>query len=34
VRLKFLVDKFSHVRFEPGGWTPNPQIPYAKSILD
>ncbi|MBM3748752.1 MAG: vitamin B12-dependent ribonucleotide reductase, partial [Acidobacteria bacterium] len=34
VPLKFLVDKFSHVRFEPGGWTPNPQIPYAKSILD
>jgi len=34
VPLKFLVDKFSHVRFEPSGWTPNPQIPYAKSILD
>jgi len=34
VPLKFLVDKFSHVRFEPSGWTPNQQIPYAKSILD
>jgi hypothetical protein len=34
VPLKFLVDKFSHVRFEPAGWTPNQQIPYAKSILD
>jgi ribonucleoside-diphosphate reductase alpha chain len=34
VPLKFLVDKFSHVRFEPSGWTGNPQIPYAKSILD
>jgi ribonucleoside-diphosphate reductase alpha chain len=28
------VDKFSHVRFEPSGWTGNPQIPYAKSIMD
>ena len=34
VPLKFLVDKFSHVRFEPGGWTGNQQIPYAKSIMD
>jgi ribonucleoside-diphosphate reductase alpha chain len=32
--LKFLVDKFAHVRFEPSGWTGNPQIPYAKSIMD
>ena len=32
--LKFLVDKFSHVRFEPSGWTGNQQIPYAKSIMD
>ena len=31
VPLKFLVDKFSHVRFEPSGWTGNQQIPYAKS---
>jgi len=29
-----LVDKFVHVRFEPSGWTGNPEIPYAKSIMD
>jgi ribonucleoside-diphosphate reductase alpha chain len=34
VPLKFLVDKFGHVRFEPSGWTGNPTIPYAKSIPD
>jgi ribonucleoside-diphosphate reductase alpha chain len=34
VPLEFLVNKFSHVRFEPSGWTNNPQIPYAKSIID
>jgi ribonucleoside-diphosphate reductase alpha chain len=34
VPLKFLVDKFGHVRFEPSGWTGNPAIPYAKSIPD
>jgi len=34
VPLKFFVDKFSHVRFEPSGWTGNPQVPYAKSIID
>ncbi len=34
VPLKFLADKFSHVRFEPSGWTGNQQVPYAKSILD
>ncbi len=34
VPLKFLVDKFAHVRFEPSGWTGNPQVPYAKSIPD
>jgi ribonucleoside-diphosphate reductase alpha chain len=34
VSLEFLVSKFSHVRFEPSGWTNNPQIPYAKSIID
>ena len=34
VPLAFLVDKFSHVRFEPSGWTGNSQIPYAKSIPD
>ncbi len=34
VPLQFLVDKFSHMRFEPAGFTKNPQIPYAKSIVD
>lgn len=34
VPLKFLVDKFGHVRFEPSGWTGNPDIPYAKSLPD
>jgi ribonucleoside-diphosphate reductase alpha chain len=34
VPLKFLVGKFGHVRFEPSGWTGNPNIPYAKSIPD
>ncbi|HOS43235.1 MAG TPA: vitamin B12-dependent ribonucleotide reductase, partial [Armatimonadota bacterium] len=34
VPLQTLVDKFSHSRFEPSGWTPNPEIPMAKSIVD
>jgi ribonucleoside-diphosphate reductase alpha chain len=34
VPLKFFVDKFSHVRFEPSGYTGNAQVPYAKSIMD
>jgi ribonucleoside-diphosphate reductase alpha chain len=34
VPLKALVDKFIHTRFEPSGFTGNPEIPYAKSILD
>jgi ribonucleoside-diphosphate reductase alpha chain len=34
VPLKVLVEKFSHTRFEPSGFTPNPEIPYAKSIMD
>ena len=34
VPLSFFVDKFSHVRFEPSGWTGNQQVPYAKSIID
>jgi ribonucleoside-diphosphate reductase alpha chain len=34
VPVKFLVDKFAHMRFEPSGFTKNPQIPYAKSIVD
>lgn len=34
VPLRVLVDKFSHSRFEPAGFTNNPQIPIAKSIVD
>ncbi|MBM3739936.1 MAG: vitamin B12-dependent ribonucleotide reductase [Acidobacteria bacterium] len=34
VPLKFYVGKFSHVRFEPSGWTGNKTVPYAKSIMD
>ncbi len=34
VELRFLADKFSHVRFEPSGFTGNPEIPIAKSIVD
>jgi ribonucleoside-diphosphate reductase alpha chain len=34
VPLKALVDKFSHTRFEPSGFTNNPEIPMAKSIMD
>ena len=34
VPLKVLVDKFSHTRFEPSGYTSNPQVPYAKSVMD
>ncbi len=34
VPLKVLVDKFSHTRFEPSGFTGNPAIPIAKSITD
>ena len=34
VPLEVLVEKFSHSRFEPSGWTPNPDIPNAKSVVD
>jgi ribonucleoside-diphosphate reductase alpha chain len=34
VPLKALVDKFSHTRFEPSGFTNNSEIPFAKSIAD
>lgn len=34
VPLEVLVSKFSHMRFEPSGWTPNPEIPHAKSVVD
>jgi ribonucleoside-diphosphate reductase alpha chain len=34
VPLQTLVNKFSHTRFEPSGFTKNPEIPIAKSITD
>jgi ribonucleoside-diphosphate reductase alpha chain len=34
VPLKILCDKFSHTRFEPSGWSGNPKIGYAKSLMD
>src|SRR5438105_3209065 len=34
VPLKFMVDKFTHMRFEPSGFTKNKEIPIAKSIVD
>ena len=34
VPLQDLVDKFSHARFEPAGMTRNPDIRFAKSIVD
>ncbi|MFO0599177.1 MAG: vitamin B12-dependent ribonucleotide reductase [Myxococcaceae bacterium] len=34
VPLKVLSDKFSHTRFEPSGFTNNPDLPIAKSITD
>jgi len=34
VPLEALVRKFEHVRFEPAGFTKNPDIPVAKSLTD
>ncbi len=34
VPIKVLCDKFVHVRFEPSGYTNNPEIRYAKSVMD
>ena len=34
VPLSTLVKKFQHMRFEPSGWTRNPDISHADSILD
>ncbi len=34
VPLEVLCSKFTHVRFEPSGWSGNPKIGYAKSIVD
>jgi ribonucleoside-diphosphate reductase alpha chain len=34
VPLRLLCDKFQHTRFEPAGFTGNPEIPIAKSMMD
>ena len=34
VPLETLVRKFAYVRFEPEGYTGNPEIPFAKSMPD
>lgn len=34
VPLRVLVEKFSHTRFEPSGFTKNPKIPMASSVCD
>jgi ribonucleoside-diphosphate reductase alpha chain len=34
VPLHVLCEKFSHTRFEPSGFTGNPDIPIAKSVTD
>lgn len=34
VPLRVLCNKFSHARFEPSGWSGNPRIGYAKSLMD
>src|SRR5437879_5570571 len=34
VPLRVMVNKFSHMRFEPNGFTRNPEIPMAKSLID
>jgi len=34
VPLKVLINKFTHTRFEPSGFTGNKDVPYAKSVMD
>jgi len=34
VPLDVLCAKFSHTRFEPSGWSRNPKIGYASSLMD
>lgn len=34
VPVEAMVNKFAHMRFEPSGWTGNPEIPNAKSVPD
>ena len=34
VPLEVLCGKFTHTRFEPSGWSGNPKIGYATSLID
>src|ERR1700689_5555534 len=34
VPLKLFCGKFAHTRFEPNRWSSNPDIGFAKSIMD
>jgi ribonucleoside-diphosphate reductase alpha chain len=34
ISLKTFADKFIATRFEPMGWTGNPEIPEAQSVMD
>ena len=34
VKLELFCEKFAHTRFEPSGWSGNPDLGYAKSIMD
>jgi ribonucleoside-diphosphate reductase alpha chain len=34
VPLKLFCEKFAHTRFEPSGWSSNPDLGFAKSIMD
>src|ERR1035438_382319 len=34
VPLRVLCNKLCHMRFEPSGWSGNPKIGYAKSLMD
>jgi ribonucleoside-diphosphate reductase alpha chain len=34
VSLRLFCEKFAHTRFEPSGWSGNPDLGYAKSIMD
>jgi ribonucleoside-diphosphate reductase alpha chain len=34
IPLEVLASKLQHMRFEPCGWTPNPDMPHAHSIVD
>jgi ribonucleoside-diphosphate reductase alpha chain len=34
VPLETLISKLEHTRFEPSGWTGDPNVGYAKSIMD